>query len=185
MQNKIEGVLYIARFITEEQENAVKDSLKDEVWDESMKSRKTMSFGAPYNYNQMKYEARAMPDSIYDISEQIEELLNFLPSNCLINLYSNGKSKLGYHSDQIDILAEGTGVAIVSIGVTRTFRFKNTQDPTLIVDFELESGSLLYMTQEVQKEWQHCIPVSDVTEERMSLTFRLMADVDIRGVNLS
>lgn len=79
---------------------------------------------------------------------------------------------MGFHSDQTEILYENTGVGIVSIGETRILRFRNIKDRTLIKDFELPSGSFIYMTNEVQAEWQHSIPRSDTENGRMSLTFR-------------
>lgn len=70
------------------------------------------------------------------------------------------------------ILEPGTGIAIVSLGETRTLRFKNIKAPSEQVDFQLPAGSLIYMTQEVQDEWLHAIPASDTDNGRMSLTFR-------------
>ena len=79
---------------------------------------------------------------------------------------------MGFHSDQTDILVENTGIAIISLGETRILRFKNIENNELIKDFELPSGSLIYMTQEVQKLWLHAIPKSNTENGRMSLTFR-------------
>lgn len=81
---------------------------------------------------------------------------------------------MGFHSDQTDILFEGTGVAIISLGQTRILRFRNIENKEIIKDYPLESGSLFYMTNEVQKEWQHAIPKSNTENGRMSLTFRKM-----------
>ena len=81
---------------------------------------------------------------------------------------------MGYHSDQTDILAENTGIAIVSLGETRILRFRNIENPTLYLDYELVAGSLIYMTQEIQAMWQHAIPKSNTENGRISLTFREM-----------
>ena len=79
---------------------------------------------------------------------------------------------MGYHSDQTDILYPETGIAIVSVGETRILRFRNTADKELFIDYNLLSGSLIYMTQEVQRVWQHAIPASNTDHGRISLTFR-------------
>ena len=81
---------------------------------------------------------------------------------------------MGYHSDQTDILVPGTGIAIVSLGETRILRFRNIADSEQTVDYSLTAGSLIYMNQEIQQEWQHAIPKSDTEQGRMSLTFRCM-----------
>jgi alkylated DNA repair dioxygenase AlkB len=106
------------------------------------------------------------------ITIEIETLLGFKPNNCLINYYLDGKSKMGFHSDQTDILEQDTGIVILSIGETRILRFKSIEHPDKLVDFSLSAGSLIYMTQEVQKEWLHAIPLSNTDNGRMSLTFR-------------
>jgi alkylated DNA repair dioxygenase AlkB len=79
---------------------------------------------------------------------------------------------MGYHSDRTDILSPNTGVVIISLGSTRILRFRNINDRSLIVDYPLLSGSLFYMTADVQNLWVHSIPVDDTDNGRMSLTFR-------------
>lgn len=118
-----------------------------------------------------------MPSEINEICKMIEKRLKFQPNNCLINLYPDGKSKMGFHSDQIDILSVNTGVAIVSIGEERRLRFRQIEDKEIKYDFSLGNGSLLYMTQQVQKEWHHAIPKDDTSNPRLSLTFRSIKEV--------
>ena len=169
----MDGITYIENFI--DSPSKLFDLLKSNVsWDERMSARKTASFGKAYNYSQISYPFQEFNDELKSIVNAINNSLGFEPNNCLINYYLDGKSKMGFHSDQTDILFEGTGVAIVSIGETRTLRFRNIENRDLIVDYKLPSGSLIYMTNEVQDEWQHAIPKSDTENGRMSLTFRKM-----------
>ena len=141
-------------------------------WDSSMRARKTASYGVAYNYSQMHYPYQDFLPEIDQIRLQIRQELGFEPNNCLINFYLDGQSKMGFHSDQTDILEPGTGVAIVSLGETRTLRFRKINDHNQIIDYQLVSGSLLYMTQEIQDHWQHAIIRSGTEKGRMSLTFR-------------
>ena len=165
------GILFIENFIPNPLE--LFNSLQGKVnWDERMSSRKTASFGKAYNYSQLNYPYQEFPNEFNSIIDSITQALNFEPNNCLINYYMDGKSKMGFHSDQTDILCEGTGVAIVSIGETRTLRFRNIEKKELQKDYDLPSGSLIYMPNEIQNEWQHAIPKSDTLNGRMSLTFR-------------
>ena len=167
------GITHIADFLKNPE--MLFNFLKNNVaWDERMSARKTASFGEAYNYSQISYPYQAFTKEIQEIVDLIEKTLNFAPNNCLINYYLDGKSSMGFHSDQTDILTENTGVGIVSIGETRTLRFRNITDKNIIKDFELTSGSFIYMTNEVQDEWQHAIPKSDTENGRMSLTFRKM-----------
>lgn len=164
-------VLHIPNYITD------CDSLFDYLihnsdFDTSMKARITASFGKSYDYNGMTYPAIPFPTKFDDILNSINKTIGFLPNNCLINLYPHGMSSMGYHSDNTDILTTGTGVVIISLGSTRTLRFKNKLDPSIIVDYVLDTGSLFYMDDAVQRDWLHSIPKSDTTSPRMSLTFR-------------
>lgn len=167
----MKGVLYTEHFLKEPE--ALYILLEKETeWDTRMRARYTASYGHAYNYSQMEYPYRPLPDYLQKLAEQMEPLLGFMPNNCLINLYRDGKSKMGFHSDQTDILEPDTGIAIVSLGETRVLRFRSIASPEEIHDYNLPAGSLLYMTQELQSAWQHAIPETTTEKGRMSLTFR-------------
>jgi len=141
-------------------------------WDDRMSARRTASFGKAYNYSQMAYPYQAFLPDLEPINTKISDAIGFTPNNCLINYYVDGKSKMGYHSDQTDILEAGTGIAIVSLGETRTIKFRNIKDQNILLNYELTAGSLIYMTQGIQSLWQHAIPKAETTNGRISLTFR-------------
>lgn len=165
------GIIYIDKFLSNpEQLYHTLEANAD--WDESMSARKTASYGVAYNYSQMSYPYKAFIPELSALIPLVERALAFEPNNCLINFYLDGSSKMGFHSDQTDILAEGTGIAILSLGTTRTLRFRKIADTETIKDYSLPAGSLIYMSQQLQNEWQHSIPKEDTDEGRMSLTFR-------------
>ncbi|MBW8682783.1 alpha-ketoglutarate-dependent dioxygenase AlkB [Chitinophaga rhizophila] len=167
----MEGITFIEQFIPDP--DLLFSSLKDNtLWDERMTARKTASFGVAYNYSQISYPFQAFTPVLQEIVSAISETIGYTPNNCLINYYPDGKAKMGYHADQTDILHEGTGIAIVSVGETRLLRFKNIARPSEVVDFPLYNGSLIYMTQAVQQEWLHAVPAAATGNGRMSLTFR-------------
>jgi len=167
----MEGIIYNENFLDSHGE-LFEVLMKNTIWDESMLNRKTASYGKPYNYSQMQYQFQEFTREITEVIENIEELLGFRPNNCLINYYETGSSKMGYHSDQMDILEEGTGVVIISVGEARTLRFRNIKDKSNTIDFNLIPGSLLYMNNDLQNLWQHALIKSNTKKGRMSLTFR-------------
>lgn len=167
----INGITYLDNFIDDSIE--LFDYLKKSVdWDKRMVARKTASFGEAYNYSQITYPFKPFPEQINELRQKINHTVGFIPNNCLINYYLDGKSKMGFHSDQTDILTEGTGVVILSLGETRTLRFRNIHDKNIVHDYPLETGSLFFMTNQVQESWQHAVPKSNTDNGRMSLTFR-------------
>ncbi|WP_432728037.1 alpha-ketoglutarate-dependent dioxygenase AlkB family protein [Variovorax sp. W6] len=141
-------------------------------WDERMRARKTASFGVPYDYSQIAYEPVPMPSELEVLCDRIEAELDFRPNNCLLNHYADGVSSMGFHSDDVTALAPGTGVAIVSIGATRSIAYRSKADRNLRFEYPLPHGSLLYMSDAVQRDWLHAIPKAEGVGERISLTFR-------------
>lgn len=167
----MEGIVYLENFI--DNPNNLFNFLTNAInWDSRMSARKTASFGKAYNYSQIDYPYQDFIPELEHIIEKIETVIGFRPNNCLINYYQDGKSKMGYHSDQTDILESNTGIAIVSVGETRVLKFRNITNPDQFLSYELTAGSLIYMTQEIQSIWQHSIPKTDTENGRISLTFR-------------
>jgi alkylated DNA repair dioxygenase AlkB len=167
----MDGITFIENVIPNPAE--LYEKLEHSVnWDERMHARKTASYGVAYNYSQISYPFQAFTPELAGLLDLIEKHLCFRPNNCLINFYLDGKSTMGWHSDQTDILHDGTGIAIISIGDTRSLRFREIANKENKKDFPLPSGSLIYMTQEVQDLWQHSVPKSLESKGRMSLTFR-------------
>jgi alkylated DNA repair dioxygenase AlkB len=159
------------RFLSESQQLFL--MLKQSVaWDERMKARKTASFGVSYDYSQITYPESPMPMELQDVCIKLEEALGFLPNNCLLNYYQDGLSSMGFHSDSSEELVQGTGVAVVSLGDVRSIVFRSKSDKSVEFIYPLPSGSLLYMTKQIQDHWLHAIPKAANTGERISLTFR-------------
>ncbi len=141
-------------------------------YDKSMKARWTASFGKSYDYSGKTYPYVPMPRFLDDLIPGIMDYVGFEPNNCLINLYHDGSSSMGYHSDNTKILSTRTGVVIISVGSPRILRFKNKNSAHNIVDYTLNTGSLFYMDDTVQNDWLHSIPKSVGAGPRISLTFR-------------
>src|SRR5271156_1069640 len=119
-------------------------------WDERMAARKTASYGSAYNYSQIQYPYREFLSELEVINKKLAPVIGFEPNNCLINYYLDGKSQMGFHADQTDILEEDTGIAIISVGEPRTLKFRKTAAHEETMSYILHPGSLIYMTQEVQ-----------------------------------
>jgi alkylated DNA repair dioxygenase AlkB len=167
----MEGIIHIAEFVLNP--TAIFDELENSIsWDDRMTARKTASYGVAYNYSQMSYPFNPLLPVLEQFCLNINKQIGFEPNNCLINYYLDGKSKMGFHTDQVDILEHNTGVAIISLGQSRVLRFRKIENKEHTVDFTLSSGSLLYMNQAIQSEWEHAIPKADTDLARMSLTFR-------------
>ena len=136
-----------------------------------MRARRTASFGVPYCYSGITYPIAPVPEPVAALMDRLAERLGWRPNNCLANFYSDGTSTMGFHSDSTEELEPGTGVAIVSLGAEREITFR-AADKSFTVEYPLVSGSLLYMTAEVQAGWKHAILPQPGAGGRISLTFR-------------
>lgn len=170
------GWTYHAGFVSEP--DALYAELAESVaWTSAMKSRGTASMGVPYNYAGMVYPVAPWHPAVDALRPAVAEVAGFTASNCLLNHYPTGAHGMGWHRDDVDILAPGTGIAIVSLGAERPLRLRfQAEDGFAYVQVMLAPGSLLLMSAAMQAEWQHALPrVPDVVEGevgRISLSFR-------------
>lgn len=141
------------------------------AWDERMRSRKTASFGVPYNYSGIDYPPAPFPSQLERLRGRVEAALGWAPNNCLLNLYENGGAKMGMHADMVEQLEPGTGIAIVSLGATRELLFQANGGSETFA-YPMYGGSMLVMPLSLQANWRHAVPASDVRLPRISATFR-------------
>ncbi|MGK0359201.1 MAG: hypothetical protein ACI9U2_001502 [Bradymonadia bacterium] len=146
------------------------------AWTAQMASRKTASLGRPYNYKGASYPVAEWLPALAELRDALAPEIGFEATNCLLNYYPTGRHSLGWHQDDVDILAPGTGIAIISLGAPRPLRLRRV-DPLAPNGFEyrsvtLEPGSLLMMTAAMQATWQHSLRRVAAPDPRISLTFR-------------
>lgn len=146
--------------------------LDDVTWDERLRARKTASFGQPYNYSGVTYDAVPFPELLLPLLAAVNERLGYASNNCLANFYPSGESTMGFHADSTNELVAGTGIAIVSLGAARAITFRANADKSVELHLPLPPGSLLFMASETQQSWKHGLHPSTNSGGRISLTFR-------------
>lgn len=147
--------------------------LRDRIeWDDRISARKTACYGLSYDYSGLTYENKPMHALLVPLCVQLQQTLGFEPNSCLINYYLDGRSKMGFHSDETDNLEAGTQIIIISLGTERKLSFRGRSDYSQRLQYLLPHGSLLYMSQRTQEFWSHAIKRANVLDGRISLTFR-------------
>ena len=166
------GCNYIPAFVADPE--ALFGVVRDDVrWTEQMRSRKTASMGVPYNYAGARYPVADWHPAVERLGQLVAKKAGFEPTNCLLNYYPTGRHALGWHSDDVSILAPGTGIAIVSLGAARPLRLRcTTADGFHYEEQLLEPGSLLLMTAAMQASWKHALRRVATDGARISLSFR-------------
>jgi alkylated DNA repair dioxygenase AlkB len=94
-----------------------------------------------------------------------------------MNLYRDGHDSVAPHNDHLSELIPGEPIALVSLGATRRMTIRSKAKPRRIFDLDLEPGSLLVMSYQTQRTYDHGIPkTKDAVGPRISLAFRVRPD---------
>jgi alkylated DNA repair dioxygenase AlkB len=75
-----------------------------------------------------------------------------------LNFYRNGRDSVAPHNDHLYEIVAGYPIALISLGATRLMTIRSKDKPRRIFDVDLEDGSLLLMSYETQKNYDHGIP---------------------------
>ncbi len=130
----------------------------------------------PYRYIYSRTQKIALPwtPELMEIKAKVERESGATYNSCLLNLYHNGSEAMGWHADNEKSLDSAAPIASVSLGATRTFRFKHKYKE-LKSSIDLTSGSLLVMHPPTQEYWLHALSkTTTVKSPRINLTFRTM-----------
>lgn len=129
--------------------------------------------GLTYTFSGCTLEGIAFPPLVAEIKAEVEALTGKTFNGCMVNLYPDGKSHIGWHADDERDLKPGSDIASVSFGAARDFDFRHKVHKDRKKRFALTHGQLIVMHDPTQKEWHHSIPKrTKVHAPRLSLTFR-------------
>ena len=120
-------------------------------------------------------EMRPLPWSpqITDILHRVQDQTGYEYNSVLINYYRDGNDTVGYHSDDEPELGPNPNIASLSLGADRDFILRRIDDSSVKLKINLTSGSLLEMSGDTQKNWEHCLPKrKGVKRPRVNFTFR-------------
>lgn len=127
-----------------------------------------------YAYSGVVLNPHPWTDTLLKIRRDIEKASGHRFNSVLLNLYRDGNDSVGWHSDAEPELGTMPVIASLSLGETRTFRFRHKLRKELKpVSLELNDGSLLLMAGPTQRFWQHTVVKERrLCGPRINLTFR-------------
>jgi alkylated DNA repair dioxygenase AlkB len=130
--------------------------------------------GKSYTYSGILLEPLAWTERLRRFRVVAEQATEVTFNSVLLNYYRDNNDSMGYHSDDERELGPRPTIASISIGSQRTILFKSKLEKTLKpIRVELESGSLLIMRGDTQKNWKHAIDKQRrPCGPRINLTFR-------------
>ena len=133
---------------------------------------------AHYCYSGLYNEPLAWISPLSRLKETVADYTGESFNSVLANLYRNGSDGMGWHSDDEAELGPRPVIASLSLGATRRFQLQPRRGGkgnrrARSYRIELEHGSLLMMTDDLQKHWRHSVPKTRLpVGPRINLTFR-------------
>lgn len=125
-----------------------------------------------YNYTRQIQKALPLSNNLKLLLKNINDKYSTQYNAILINKYNTGSDYIGKHSDDEKFI-DNSGVFAISYGATRTFRVRNKITNKKVLDVKINSGDVLIMKGDFQKEFTHEIPIEKKIKEcRYSFTFR-------------
>lgn len=132
-----------------------------------------------YRYGNTRHPSCPYPenpviDAIFDaISEHMKDpSINKSNYSTLFTMYRNGSDHLGFHSDDELAIDPDSDIITVSFGSTRDLEFRSIKGNVIRQIHSLPHGSVHVMSASSQAYWEHRIPTSDSTGQRVSMTIR-------------
>ena len=134
--------------------------------------------GCAYTYSGLRNHPQPWSPMAARLRAQVEAQAGCRFNSLLLNLYRDGRDRMGWHADDEPELDPMAPIASLSLGATRAFQLRprrpiDGQRQTL--SLELGDGDLLLMDPPTQQYWLHQLPQRlRVQEARLNLTFRLV-----------
>jgi alkylated DNA repair dioxygenase AlkB len=127
---------------------------------------------AEYTYSKITLLPMSWTPSLLLLKQQVSDFCKHDFNAMLANCYRNERDSVSWHSDDELELGAQPLIASLSFGCEREFHFKH-KDSGESYKLPLQSGSLLVMSGDTQKNWQHAIHKTRIEKPmRINLTFR-------------
>jgi len=115
-----------------------------------------------------------LPGVLETAAARVREAIGAPFTSAGLNFYRDGRDSVAPHNDHLYEIRAGYPIALLSLGSTRRMTIRSKARPRRIFDLDLETGSLLLMSYETQKHYDHGIPKTrEPAGPRISLAFRV------------
>lgn len=123
----------------------------------------------------------AVPPVLYEALRAVVAKVKAPFDSVGLNLYRDQHDSVAPHNDKLEEIMREQPIALLSLGATRRMTIRAKQPPRRVLQLELEAGSLLLMTWETQRHYDHGIPKQrSPVGPRISLAFRVRGAVHRR-----
>ena len=125
-----------------------------------------------YRYSNLTMQPLPWAAALLELKQKCESISNSRFNSVLANLYRHGQDGMGRHADDEPELGQQPVIASLSLGEMRNLDFYHNETKNK-VRLPLGNGSLLIMSGDTQKHWQHSVAKTKrKLAARINLTFR-------------
>ena len=125
-----------------------------------------------YKYSGKIMKSSPLTDNLRYLLRDMNETFETHFNGILVNRYEGGSDYISAHSDDEKGIRVNDVVSI-SWGTVRTFRIRHKSDRKIVANIPTESGKIIHMGGEFQREFTHEIPIEKKKHGiRYSFTFR-------------
>jgi len=123
-----------------------------------------------------------LPPALAEAATRIRAAADAPFNSVGLNFYRDGRDSVAPHNDHLYEIVAGYPIALLSLGATRvmTIRSKSAsaqRGRRRVLDVDLEGGSLLLMSYETQRHYDHGIPKTrTAVGPRISVALRVRPD---------
>jgi alkylated DNA repair dioxygenase AlkB len=127
---------------------------------------------ATYAYSKLTLQPMPWTSGLLPLKQQVSDFCQSNFNGMLANCYRDHQDSVSWHSDDEPELGEQPVIASLSFGCERVFHLKQKHGGEKF-KLPLQSGSLLVMSGDTQKNWSHAIHKTRIEKSmRINLTFR-------------
>ncbi len=167
-------ITYQPHFLTEREERRAFEALRASVvWHRERRWMYDREVDVPRLTAHYRFGS-AMPDPLPELFTRVRETAGAPFNSVGLNLYRDERDSVAPHNDHLNEIEQRQPIALVSLGETRLMTIRSKARPRRSVDVDLEPGSLLIMSYETQRTYDHGIPKQRKRAgPRMSVVFRV------------
>jgi len=134
--------------------------------------------GCSYSYSGLQQIPQPWSPAVSALRSRLQAQLGCRFNSLLLNLYRDGRDRMGWHADDEAELDPAAPIASLSLGAARSFQLRPRQPidgERAVVTLELGDGDLLVMDPPTQQHWLHQVPARRrIAAPRINLTFRVV-----------
>ena len=127
-----------------------------------------------FTYSGLTLQPEPWTQELLAVCDQLTDHFKTKFNSVLVNHYRDENDSVGWHADDEAYFGTDPTIATISLGAPRLFCMKRKTGAGRTEKFILENGSLFLMGKNVQQEWLHSVPKSQIpVGGRLSLTYRI------------